>query len=87
MSKIISSLPTWSSLLGLYVTAASITRVMFWFFDDPEGPNLLIVSVMAGAVYLASLGVYLLNVPNATKFWFTVLAQLVIVTILYFFLS
>ncbi len=87
MNAIIASLPQWPALLALYVTAASFTRVMFWFFDDPEGPNLLIVTVLAGSVYLVSLGVYLLNVPRATKFWFTILAQVVIVTVLYLLLS
>lgn len=28
---------------------------MFWFIDDPEGPNLLVVVVTAGIVYFLSL--------------------------------
>ena len=34
---------------------------MFALFDDPEGPNLVVVTGMALIVYVLSLGVYLLN--------------------------
>lgn len=47
------------SLLLLAITALVCSRTMFVFFDDPEGPNLLVVTGMAAAIYLPSLTVYL----------------------------
>jgi hypothetical protein len=35
---------------------------MFAFFNDPEGPNLLVVTVMAAIIYSISLPAYLSNV-------------------------
>lgn len=34
-----------------------LSRTMFSFFDDPEGPNLLVVVVMAGVIYFLSLAI------------------------------
>jgi hypothetical protein len=34
---------------------------MFALINDPEGPNLLVVTVMAGVIYLVSSAVYLSN--------------------------
>jgi hypothetical protein len=34
---------------------------MFAFFDDPEGPNLLVVTAMAAVIYFMSSAVYLSN--------------------------
>ncbi len=51
------------SLVILAVTAMVCSRVMFATFNDPEGPNLLIVTVMAGIVYFLSLSVYAFNLP------------------------
>jgi hypothetical protein len=50
-----------SSLLILAITAVAYSRVMFAFFDDPEGPNLLVVIGMAAVIYLISSVVYLSN--------------------------
>jgi hypothetical protein len=42
---------------------------MFAFFQDPEGPNLLVVIVMATVIYLVSLAIYLSNIcPSLTGF-------------------
>jgi hypothetical protein len=42
---------------------------MFAFFNDPEGPNLLVVIGMAVVIYLVSSAVYLSNVyPSLTGF-------------------
>jgi hypothetical protein len=41
--------------------------MMFAFFHDPEGPNLLVVTGMASVIYLVSSAVYLSNVyPSLT---------------------
>jgi len=46
-------------LLILAVTAIACSRAMFAFFDDPEGPNLLVVIAMASVIYLVSTAAYL----------------------------
>jgi hypothetical protein len=50
-----------SSLLILAITAVACSRMMFAFFHDPEGPNLLVVAGMAAVIYLMSSAVYLSN--------------------------
>ena len=47
------------SLLILAITAVVCSRIMFALFDDPEGPNLLVVTGMAAVIYLVSSAVYL----------------------------
>ena len=47
------------SLLILAMTALACSRGMFALFDDPEGPNLLVVGGMAAIIYLMSSAVYL----------------------------
>ncbi len=44
-----------TSQVILAVTALILSRLLFALFNDPEGPNLLIVVVMAVILYLASL--------------------------------
>jgi hypothetical protein len=60
---------------------------MFALFDDPEGPNLLVVTVMAAVIYLMSLAAYLSNVyPLLTGFkrtFATIFIQIFIATALY----
>lgn len=46
------------SLFILGITALFCSRAMFLFLDDPEGPNLLIVFVMAIALYVPSFIVF-----------------------------
>lgn len=43
-------------LLG--ITSILCSRTLFFFFDDPEGPNLLIVVGTAAIIYGASFVVY-----------------------------
>jgi len=47
------------SLIILAATAIICSRMLFFFFNDPEGPNLLIVTVFALAVYLLSSAAYI----------------------------
>jgi hypothetical protein len=47
-----------TSLFILGVTALAFSRTMFAFFNDPEGPNLLIVVVAAAIVWAVSLVPY-----------------------------
>ena len=50
------------SLLVLAITALACSRIVFALFHDPEGPNLLVVTVMAALIYLISATAYLSNV-------------------------
>ena len=54
------------SLLMLGATAIICSRMLFFFFNDPEGPNLLIVAAFAMAVYFLSLAAYVLS-PSKIK--------------------
>lgn len=67
-----------------------LSRAMFFFFDDPEGPNLLVVTVAAVIIYFLSLAAYFFRPLTATgleRLSLTVLIQIIIVTGLYFSLS
>lgn len=48
-----------TALLILGITSVICSRVMFALFNDPEGPNLLIVMVMALVLYALSFAAYL----------------------------
>ena len=74
-------------LIILGVSAILCSRTMFAFFNDPEGPNLLIVTVMAAVIYFLSLTAYLLNLSLVKKLVLAIVIQIIIVTSLYFLLS
>lgn len=69
------------SLLILGLTAIAFSRIMFVFFNDPEGPNLLIVTVAAAIVYFLSLAAYLFNLPETKRFLLAIFIQIIIVTL------
>jgi hypothetical protein len=74
-----------TSLLLPVITAFACSRTLFFLFHDPEGPNLLIVTVLALLLYGASLIAWLF-IPASTaskKFPFGIGTQLLIVTGLY----
>jgi len=75
------------SLLILAITALVCSRTMLTLFDDPEGANLLVVTVMAAVIYLVSLAAYLSKIyPSLTGFKRSsaaVLIQIVFTTGLY----
>ena len=54
------------SLVILGATAILCSRTLFFFFNDPEGPNLLIVGGLALAIYLLSFAAYVF-VPSKMK--------------------
>lgn len=76
-----------TSLLILGITSLVCSRVMFLFFSDPEGPNLLIVIVTAVVVYFLSLAAYLFNFSIPKKLLLAIFIQIIIVTGLYFYLN
>jgi hypothetical protein len=78
-----------ASLLILAITSIVLSRAMFWFFNDPEGPNLLIVMMMAVIIYVLSLGIYVYtsSIKGLTRLLLVIVVQIVIVSGLYFSLS
>lgn len=84
------------SLLILGLTAILCSRAMFVFIDDPEGPNLLVVMVMAAIIYSLSLPIYLytpgaqsflrayLSLTGFKRLLFVVLIQILIAAAFYF---
>jgi choline-glycine betaine transporter len=78
-----------TSLIILGITSLIFSRGLFALFNDPEGPNLLVVVVMALIVFTLTLGVNrLLSLENGLrKLSLLILAQVLIVGIFYFFLS
>lgn len=77
------------SLLILAITALICSRALFFFINDPEGPNLVVVIGMALILYFLSLMVYLfyLSAIGFKRLSLTVLIQILIVTGFYFFLN
>ena len=74
-------------LLILGITSIVFSRTLFFFFNDPEGPNLLIVMGTAVVVYFSSLVVNLFNFSNSKKFLLAIFVQIIIVTGSYFCLN
>lgn len=75
------------SLIILAATAIVCSRLLFSFFNDPEGPNLLIVTGMALAIYLLSVAAYLFGPSkiNGIKRLAAVIGiQILSVAVLYF---
>lgn len=74
-----------TSLLLLVITAFVCSRALFFFFRDPEGPNLLIVTVLALLLYGASFIAWRFIPATTTskKLLFAICTQLLIVTGLY----
>jgi hypothetical protein len=72
------------SLLLLVITAFVCSRTLFFLFHDPEGPNLLIVTVLALILYSASwIAWRFIPATASKKILFAICAQLLIVIGLY----
>lgn len=74
------------TLLILAVTALVFSKILFSLFDDPEGPNLLVIGVGALIVWLVSLLAYAFRfaASPAKRIALAVVIQAVLVTGLYF---
>jgi hypothetical protein len=46
------------SLLVLGLASIALSRIVFVFINDPEGPNLLVVMVLAAIIFGLSLAAY-----------------------------
>lgn len=74
-----------TSLLLLGITALGCSRTLFFLFHDPEGPNLLVVTVLAVILYVPSLLAWKF-IPSTTaikKLLLAICTQILIVTGLY----
>lgn len=75
------------TLLILGLTSLVLSRTAFAFLNDLEGPNLLVVFVLALVIYCSSLAVYFFIIPKkleglkrlSTMFFM----QILIATVLY----
>jgi len=77
------------SLVVLGITALVFSRALFLFFNDPEGPNLLVVVGTAVLVYGVSLVAYLFSFLASSRiilkrFLIGIFLQLLVVAGLYF---
>lgn len=75
-------------LLILSATAALISRTVLALFDDPEGPNLLVVAVAAVLLYAPSVVVYIFSRrwirSNPMRLIVAIVAQLLLGTLSFF---
>jgi len=75
-----------TSLVLLAITMLC-SRTLFFFFNDPEGPNLLIVVVLAIALYLLSFAAYVFvpaKIKGIKQFLVAIGVQMLSVVVLYF---
>lgn len=73
------------SLIILGITSLVCSRAVFFFFNDPEGPNLLIVMGLAVILYIPSLLLYrLLSTTNLKKVLLIIFIQILVSIVLYF---
>ncbi len=79
------------SLLILWVTAMVSSRTMLVSLDDPEGPNLLIVTVLASVIFVLVFPLYvsrrIASPTGILRILVAVALQVLIVVTLYFFLQ
>ena len=78
-----------TSLIILVITSLVCSRALFFFFNDPEGPNLLIVVGMAVILYFLSLAVYLFkpSITGLKRLLLAIFIQIILVAGFYFFLN
>ena len=76
------------SLTILAITSLICSRVMFLFFNDPEGPNLLVVVGMAFIIFIPSLFVLLFSSVSSytKKLLFSIFVEIVVTICIYFLL-
>jgi hypothetical protein len=77
-----------NSLLLLGITSIVCARILFCLFNDPEGPNLLVVMGLALFLFLLSLLPYFLkfSLTEVRRFLLGIFIQIILIIGLYFFL-
>lgn len=75
-----------TSLIILGITSIICSRTMFALFDDPEGPNLLIVVVAAAVIFLVSFVAYFrrTSTVGSKRLLVTILIQVELAAVFYF---
>lgn len=70
------------------ITSLLSTRVLFFIMNDPEGPNVLILTAMTTIIYFLTIGIYSLKFPfiGLRKLFLVFLIQIVFVIGFYFWL-
>ena len=78
-----------TSLLILGATALTCSRTLFALFNDPEGPNLLIVTVMALILYALSFTAYRFasSVTGLKRLLLAISTQILLVAVFYLLLT
>ena len=75
-------------MLILAITAIACSKVVFVFFHDTEGPNILVTIGLAAIIYSISLAVFLSNlfltVVGFKRISFTIVIQIFISIGIYF---
>jgi hypothetical protein len=71
--------------LLLAITAFACSRTLFFLFNDPEGPNLLIVTVLAAILYFPALiaWAFIPSKIGHKRLLVAVCVQIIIITGLY----
>lgn len=80
------------SFVILIVSALTLSRGILFLFNDPEGPNLLIVGVFAGIIFGVSIMMNYFHsgtlvVKGTTRMVISIATQIVVAATLYFFLK
>ena len=78
------------SLLILAVTALLCSRMLFFFFNDPEGPNLLIVTGLALIIFSLSSLAYVFGpskLKGIKRLSAVICIQILAVVVLYFYMK
>lgn len=74
--------------LILFLTALVCSRTMFVSFNDPEGPNLLVIAVGAVVIFASSWIVgRFVPLKGFAKVLIAIVVQIIFTTILFFLLS
>jgi len=76
-----------TALVILGVTAILCSRILFFFFNDPGGPNLLIIGALAVAIFFLSFAAYVFvpsKIKGLIKLSVVVGVQILAVIVLYF---
>jgi hypothetical protein len=71
----------------LAATAIICSRILFFFFSDPEGPNLLIVAGLALVIFFLSFSAYIFSpfkMKGIKRLFAAICIQILSVIVLYF---
>lgn len=74
------------ALLILGIPAVLLSFALFHSFNDPEGPNLLVIAVGAAIIYGVSVAAYAFGptITDAKRFGIAIVIQILAVFVLHF---